>query len=171
MGKRSRAFDYLGITVVSFSGRFLFSQEKKATYWHVANDNLWSRLGDPRPTVRRATYALVSSCCRNAAGLLRPRPLSDTTASTADEQNPGDVNLKEHAHGTGVSRNKDMPTRPSRVATPALLVNFLSEQEVSNHREAWQAALFVLQEFKDTWRAEKGAEVGEARMRFQDCAA
>ena len=44
-------------------------------------------------------------------------------------------------------------------STPALLVRLLMEDEVSNHREAWQAVLLVLAEFKDTWGSEKGAAV------------
>lgn len=48
------------------------------------------------------------------------------------------------------------------MATPGLLVELLSEKEDSNHREAWQAVLLVLREFKETWMAEKGAAVSSS---------
>lgn len=131
------------------------------------NENLWACLDDPRPAVRRATYALVSACCRHAPGLLRPpapAPAGNNTAVDAAEagaevaSSGGDgvgvkstVSGKEGAGGHRSGR--------SRVAPTPLLVGLLSEKDESNHREAWQAALLVLREFRQTWAAEKGATV------------
>lgn len=52
-----------------------------------------------------------------------------------------------------------MGGKSSRVPTPALVIGLLSEKDSSNHREAWQAVLLLLREFRDTWRTEKGAAV------------
>lgn len=125
------------------------------------NESLWAHLDDSRPAVRRATYALVSACCRHAPRLLRPPPPSAVTPP------PGDGGTEAVASGGGSKEKKGKKHegvegrsgKRSRVATPTLLVGIFSEEEVSNHREAWQAALLVLREFKQTWMADKGAAV------------
>eukprot|EP00903_Cladosiphon_okamuranus_P017695 g16294.t1 len=136
------------------------AQSHQAAYPSVVNENLWARLDDPRPAVRRAAYALVSACCRHAPGLLRhPAPAGDPVvdavkvrAEAASSGGDGaGARGAERGRGPGVGRKR------SRVATPQLLVGLLSEKEELNHREAWQAALLVLREFRETWAAEKGA--------------
>lgn len=139
------------------------------------NESLWARLDDPRPAVRRATYALVSACCRHAPGLLRPppppvvvatQPTPSDSSGTAGGEDSG-VKAAAAASGGGNIKEKGkrreggqgMGGKRSRVATPPLLVGIFSEKEVSNHREAWQAALLVLREFKQTWMTDKGAAV------------
>ncbi|CAN0179259.1 unnamed protein product [Ectocarpus sp. 6 AP-2014] len=135
---------------------------QETTYFSLVNEGLWARLGDPRTAVRRAMYALVSACCRHAPGLLRPRPpLPPAKASSGD---PAEEGTTEAVSDTGGKKEKEkrrdgggVAGKRSRVATPGLLAELLSEKEDSNHREAWQAVLLVLREFKETWRAEKGA--------------
>lgn len=46
-----------------------------------------------------------------------------------------------------------------RVSPPTLLVGLLSEKEILNHGEAWDAVLLVLAEFKETWRTGRGSAV------------
>lgn len=70
--------------------------------------------------------------------------------------NPENTDRKEGKGRGEVGRS----ARVSRVSTPALLVGLLSEKEASNHREAWQAILLLLTEFK-SWMTEKGAAVSE----------
>lgn len=149
------------------------------------NESLWTRrLDDPRPAVRRAAYALVSACCRHAPGLLCPPPPPPPRppaagASTSVSPEDADAAAEGGGGGTGTAFNGENGNgaggaakkrgaggagaagggRRSRVATPPLLVGLLSEKEEANHREAWQAALLLLREFRETWPAEKGAGV------------
>ncbi|CAM9284215.1 unnamed protein product, partial [Scytosiphon promiscuus] len=153
-------------------------RQESATYLSVVNEALWARLDDPRPLVRRAMYVLVSASCRHAPGLLRPSPPPSPAAALAGsprlsaeiekvvvneteqvaanqtEATPGAGNKEKgrRRKGEGVAYGKR-----SRVAVPILLTGLLSEKEDSNHREAWQAVLLVLREFKQTWMEEKGA--------------
>ncbi|CAM9404069.1 unnamed protein product [Ectocarpus fasciculatus] len=136
---------------------------QETTYFSLVNESLWARLGDPRTAVRRAMYALVSACCRHAPGLLRPQP--PLPAAKASSGDPAEEGATEAAvSDTGGKKEKErrrdgggVGGKRSRVATPGLLVELFSEKEDSNHREAWQAVLLVLTEFKETWMAEKGA--------------
>ena len=124
----------------------------------MVDESLWARLDDPRPAVRRAMYTLVSSCCRHAAALLRPPP---ATLGEDHELGPG----KERAGEGGIDQEKwrGGGSKRSRVAVAPLIVGLLSENEDSNHREAWQVVLLVLREFKETWMGDKGGEVSAAR--------
>ncbi|CAN0400807.1 unnamed protein product, partial [Ectocarpus sp. 8 AP-2014] len=135
---------------------------KETTYFSLVNESLWARLGDPRTAVRRAMYALVSACCRHAPGLLRPHPpLPPAKASSGDPAEEGKTEAVSDTDGKKEKANRrdggGVAGKRSRVATPGLLAELLSEKEDSNHREAWQAVLLVLREFKETWMAEKGA--------------
>ncbi len=148
---------------------------KETAYTSVLNESLWALLDDPRPAVRRAAYSLVSACCRHAPDLLRrPPPPAAAAAAAANAAKasllePASAGVEDEkaatpgggdAGGKGTKRERvGSGGKRSRVATPALLVGLLSEREASNHREAWQAALLVLREFKETWTAEKGATV------------
>ncbi|CAN0299527.1 unnamed protein product, partial [Ectocarpus sp. 12 AP-2014] len=135
---------------------------QETTYFSLVHEGLWALLGDPRTAVRRAMYALVSACCRHAPGLLRPDPpLLPAKVSSGD---PAEGGTTEAVSDTGGKKDKakrrdggGVAGKRSRVATPGLLVELLSEKEDSNQREAWQAVLLVLREFKETWMAEKGA--------------
>lgn len=137
---------------------------KETTYFSLVNENLWARLGDSRTAVRRSMYALVSACCRHAPGLLRPHPpVPAAKVSSGDPAEEGETEAVSDAGGKKEkAKRRDgegVAGKRSRVATPGLLVELLSEKEDSNHREAWQAVLLVLREFKETWMAEKGAAV------------
>lgn len=59
------------------------------TYWSVVNEDLWRFLEDPRVVVRRMTFALVSACCRQAPGLLRPTPPQLSASSAASGESAG----------------------------------------------------------------------------------
>ncbi|CAM9275539.1 unnamed protein product [Hapterophycus canaliculatus] len=152
-------------------------RQDTASYRSVVNEGLWARLDDPRPVVRRAMYVLVSACCRHAPGLLRP-PAPPFPAAAAPAASPsGPVETEEaavtetEAVPVEVKKEKEKEKQKgrkgggiasasgkrSRVAVPILLGGLLSEKEDSNHREAWQAVLLVLREFKQTWMGEKGA--------------
>lgn len=121
------------------------------------DEKLWARLDDPRAAVRRATYALVSACCRHAPGLLRPTsPLPSSSPPPADNPVADDAASPK---GAGETKGGGGSRRRSRVAAPPLLVGLLSEKEEANHRESWQAVLLLLREFRQTWAAEKGAAV------------
>lgn len=146
---------------------FALRFQETATYLSVVNETLWARLDDPRTVVRRAMYVLISACCRHAPGLLRPLPPSspaapsrpaetEEVAAAETEPPPGAGNNEKgkRRKGEGMASGKR-----SRVAVPILLGGLLSEKEDSNHREAWQAVLLVLREFKQTWMEEKGAAV------------
>lgn len=109
-------------------------------------------------------YALVSSSCRHAAALLR----APTAPRVADQHAGGDgkggkvAGDSESDHG----KRRTGGGKGSRMEVPALLVGLLSENEASNHREAWQAVLLVLKEFKDSWRAERGGAVSGAQVKW-----
>lgn len=137
--------------------------QEGTTYWSVVNEGLWVRLDDPRPAVRRAMYALVSSCCRHAVALL----CAPTPPSVIDEHPGGDGKGGKSAGDSEVSHGKRRVSKGSRVEVPALLVGLLSENEASNHREAWQAVLLVLKEFQDSWRADRGGAVSGEQVKLR----
>lgn len=146
--------------------------QEEATYSSVLSERLWVLLEDPQPTVRRATHSLVSSCCRHARGLLLARPTQPEAllVGPPSAANGGDEAVPKGGKGVGGEgeihdgnakrrAGEGRGGKKARVSTPALLVRLLSEEEVSNHSEAWQAVLLVLREFKDTWAGEKGGSV------------
>lgn len=146
--------------------------QEDSTYSTVLSERLWVLLEDPRPTVRRATYSLVSCCCRHARELLISRPTQPEAllVGPPSAANAGAETVPRGGQGVGGEgkihdgnakrrAGERRGGKKARVSTPALLVRLLSEDEVSNHREAWQAVLLVLEEFKDTWAGEKGASV------------
>ncbi|CAM9571629.1 unnamed protein product, partial [Sphacelaria rigidula] len=63
--------------------------DQSMTYWSVVNEDLWRFLEDPRVVVRRMTFALVSACCRQAPGLLRPTPPQLSASSAASGESAG----------------------------------------------------------------------------------
>ncbi|CAM9269677.1 unnamed protein product, partial [Laminaria digitata] len=81
-------------------------REEDKTYSSVLSERLWVLLEDPRATVRRATYCLVSACCRHSRDLLLARPtqpeaLLPTAPTSAASGGGGDKTVPKGEEGVG----------------------------------------------------------------------
>ncbi|CAM9157138.1 unnamed protein product, partial [Choristocarpus tenellus] len=147
-------------------------EEEHLTYPDVINERLWSFLANPRHLVRQAAYRMVSCCCRLAPRLLDLELPRDTKVfNTEGKVQGGKEEAKAKEEGSdknevccvdkrdGGVGGRGVGMSSSLVDKPHLLVRLISETEPKNHREAWEAVLLIVREFKGMWEAEEASKV------------